>query len=121
MATRRASAGRCWPPPTSAFASGPGRRWPGRSAAGTASAPFAASHCTPRRPSRRGAGGRCDCGEGQAVSELRVVHLAKFYPPATGGIETHLETLARAQSALGLAVRVICVNHLDKDGLDVTW
>ncbi len=52
---------------------------------------------------------------------LRVCHLGKFYPPATGGIETHLQTLAQAQARFGLAVQVICVNHLDSDRQDVTW
>jgi len=42
---------------------------------------------------------------------LRVCHLGKFYPPASGGIETHLQTLARAQANLGLAVEVLCINH----------
>ncbi len=52
---------------------------------------------------------------------LRVCHLAKFYPPAPGGIESHVRTLARAQAELGAKVRVICVNHLDRHGQDVTW
>jgi rhamnosyl/mannosyltransferase len=36
-------------------------------------------------------------------------------------METHLRTLARAQSDLGADVRVVCVNHLDGRGRDVTW
>ena len=52
---------------------------------------------------------------------LRVCHLAKFYPPARGGIETHTRTLARAQAELGAEVSVVCVNHLDASGRDVTW
>lgn len=40
-----------------------------------------------------------------------VCHLSKFYPPAPGGIETHVRTLAQAQAALGLDVRVICIHH----------
>jgi rhamnosyl/mannosyltransferase len=51
---------------------------------------------------------------------LSVVHLGKFYPPASGGMETHLQTLARAQADLGAAVRVVCVNHADWAGNDVT-
>ena len=52
---------------------------------------------------------------------LRVCHLGKFYPPASGGIETHLRTLALAQAGLGVDVHVICVNHRDRQGRDVTW
>ena len=42
---------------------------------------------------------------------LRICHLGKYYPPAPGGVETHVRTLAQAQAALGLNVRVICVHH----------
>lgn len=52
---------------------------------------------------------------------LRICHLGKFYPPATGGVETHVRTLAQAQAALGADVRVLCVNHADARGRDVTW
>jgi rhamnosyl/mannosyltransferase len=52
---------------------------------------------------------------------LRVCHLAKFYPPAPGGIESHVRTLARAQAELGAKVGVVCVNHLDRRGRDATW
>jgi rhamnosyl/mannosyltransferase len=52
---------------------------------------------------------------------LRICHLGKFYPPATGGMESHVRTLARAQAELGAEVRVVCVNHLDRRGRDVTW
>ena len=57
----------------------------------------------------------------------RILHLGKFYPPAAGGIETHVRTLAQAQAALGMDVRVFCMNHeggptvVDADGpIEVT-
>ena len=52
---------------------------------------------------------------------MKIVHLGKYYPPASGGIETHTQTLARAQAALGADVRVVVVNHATPDGRDVTF
>ncbi|QSQ20225.1 glycosyltransferase [Pyxidicoccus parkwayensis] len=42
---------------------------------------------------------------------LRVLHLGKFYPPASGGMEAHVQTLARAQAEAGAQVEVLCANH----------
>ncbi len=52
---------------------------------------------------------------------MKVVHLGKYYPPASGGIETHTRTLAQAQAALGANVRVVVVNHATADGRDATF
>lgn len=52
---------------------------------------------------------------------MRVCHLGKFYPPAPGGIESHVRTLAIAQARLGMDVTVLCINHLDRHGRDATW
>lgn len=60
-------------------------------------------------------------GDGAQAGGLRVCHLGKFYPPASGGIESHLQTLAQAQARLGMAVDVLCVNHRDRRGADSTW
>ena len=46
-----------------------------------------------------------------STPRIRVCHLGKYYPPAAGGIETHVRTLALAQAELGADVRVLCVNH----------
>lgn len=46
----------------------------------------------------------------------RIVHLAKYYPPTPGGIETHVQTLAQTQASLGADVHVVCVNGLDEKG-----
>lgn len=51
---------------------------------------------------------------------MRICHLGKYYFPVTGGIETHVRTLAKAQSAEGASVRVVCIGHQDASGQDVT-
>src|SRR3954451_24614548 len=45
------------------------------------------------------------------MKATHVCHLGKYYPPAPGGIETHVRTLARAQAGLGARVKGFCVNH----------
>lgn len=51
---------------------------------------------------------------------IRVCHLGKYYPPFLGGIELHMQTLARTQAAMGLDVRAIVVNHRDANGQPAT-
>ncbi len=48
--------------------------------------------------------------------KYRICHLSKYYPPVPGGIETHVQTLARAQADLGAEVVVLCVNPFDSNG-----
>jgi rhamnosyl/mannosyltransferase len=52
---------------------------------------------------------------------MRIIHLGKYYPPATGGIETHTQTLCRSLAARGLSIEVVVVNHQDAGGKDVTF
>ena len=50
------------------------------------------------------------------TNNIRIVHLSKYYPPDRGGMETHIQTLARTQAAVGAEVHVICVNGFDEQG-----
>jgi len=52
---------------------------------------------------------------------LRIAHLGKYYPPSTGGIETHTRALARSLAELGVDVQVVAVNHASAAGEDVTF
>ena len=47
----------------------------------------------------------------QETNPVKICHLGKYYPPAPGGIETHVRTLAHAQAEQGAKVRVVCVRH----------
>src|SRR5436853_5692635 len=88
-------------------------------AAGTMRSPLAEMLKSPEFPSPATSEARAAAVNGG--KPLRVCHLGKFYPPASGGIETHLQTMARAQADLGLKVQVLCVNHADEQRRDVTW
>jgi glycosyltransferase involved in cell wall biosynthesis len=46
---------------------------------------------------------------------MRIVHLAKYYAPLYGGMETHVETLAKSQTKMGLKVSIVCVNIFDEN------
>lgn len=46
------------------------------------------------------------------MSKFKIIHLGKYYPPVPGGIESHVQTLARAQVKLGYKTTVLCVNTL---------
>jgi glycosyltransferase involved in cell wall biosynthesis len=47
---------------------------------------------------------------------MRIVHLAKYHSPFHGGMETHVESLARKQTQLGADVCIICINSFDDNG-----
>jgi rhamnosyl/mannosyltransferase len=49
-------------------------------------------------------------------TSYQIVHLSKYYPPYRGGIETHVQTLARSQAELGFEVYVFCINSFDESG-----
>ena len=56
-----------------------------------------------------------------AVKPLRVVQLGKYYPPASGGIESHTRTLVMGLAERGVDVDVVVVNHATTTGADVTF
>jgi glycosyltransferase involved in cell wall biosynthesis len=41
---------------------------------------------------------------------VRIVHLAKYYYPLQGGMETHVDSLASKQADMGEDVYILCVN-----------
>jgi len=49
-------------------------------------------------------------------TSYQIVHLSKYYPPYRGGIETHVQTLARSQAELGFEVYVFCINSFNESG-----
>jgi glycosyltransferase involved in cell wall biosynthesis len=50
------------------------------------------------------------------MTKYKIIHLGKYYPPVPGGIESHVQTLARAQASLGFKTTVLCVNTLNDVG-----
>lgn len=52
---------------------------------------------------------------------MRICHLAKYYPPARGGIETHVQTLARLQAAAGDDVQVVAMDHRPGGRPGLNW
>ncbi len=53
---------------------------------------------------------------------MRILHLGKFYPPATGGMERYLGDLVQAQQAAGDSPAVLCHAHAGAgDRRDPPW
>jgi rhamnosyl/mannosyltransferase len=52
---------------------------------------------------------------------MRICHLAKYYHPACGGIETVVRESAEGLSDCGHQVTVACINHRDRRDRDVTF
>lgn len=55
------------------------------------------------------------------MKSLQIIQLGKYYPPATGGIETHTQTLSQGLAQRGHQVQVVVINHADRAGHDVTF
>src|SRR6516225_5346874 len=75
------------------------------------------------RSGMRGSPAPSECVPASAspARQWRICHLGKYYPPAPGGVEAHVQALARGQTALGCQVDVVCVNHRNRHGKDITW
>lgn len=44
---------------------------------------------------------------------MKIVHFGKYYAPIRGGMETHVETLAKHQSQLGHEVHIVAINGIN--------